>query len=40
MNFNNLVGFDGNKELLPKDFDTFDSEFRLRQLFLHLSNFA
>ena len=40
MNFNNFVGFDGNKELLPNDFDTFDSELKLRQLFLHLCNFV
>ncbi|KAB7881932.1 hypothetical protein [Poseidonibacter ostreae] len=40
MNYNDFVGFDGNKELLSKDFDTFDSEFKLRQLFLHLSNFV
>ena len=40
MNYNNFVGFDDNKELLPKGFDTFDSEFKLRQLFLHLSNFV
>ncbi len=40
MDFNNFVGFDGNKELLTKDFDTFDSKFKLRQLFLHLSNFV
>ena len=40
MDFNNFVGFDGNKELLPNGFDTFDSEVKLRQLFLHLSNFV
>ena len=40
MNYNNFVGFNGDKELLTKDFDTFDSEFKLRQLFLHLSNFV
>ena len=40
MDFNNFVGFDGKKELLPNGFDTFDSEVKLRQLFLHLSNFV
>lgn len=40
MDFNNFVGFHGNKELLPNGFDTFDSEVKLRQLFLHLSNFV
>lgn len=35
---NNFIGFDGNKEYLPKDFDEFNSAFRLRQLFLNLSN--
>lgn len=33
-----FLGFDNNKELLPNDFDTFNSKFRLRQLFLNLSN--
>lgn len=40
MNYNDFVGFDGNKELLAKGFDTFDSQIKLRQLFLHLSNFV
>ncbi|WP_122894107.1 hypothetical protein [Arcobacter peruensis] len=40
MDFTNFVGFDGKKELLPCGFDTFDSEVKLRQLFLHLSNFV
>ena len=40
MNDNDFVGFDGNKELLAKGFDTFNSELKLRQLFLHLSNFV
>lgn len=35
---NNFIGFDENKEYLPKDFDEFNSAFRLRQLFLNLSN--
>jgi hypothetical protein len=35
---NNLIGFDGNKEFLPKDFDEFNSITKLRQLFLNLSN--
>ncbi|CAM3594585.1 hypothetical protein [Arcobacter aquimarinus] len=35
---NNLIGFLGNKEFLPKDFDEFNSTNRLRQLFLSLSN--
>lgn len=32
------VGFDNNREYLPKDFDTFNSKNKLRQLFLNLSN--
>jgi hypothetical protein len=35
---NNFIGFDENKEYLPKDFDEFNSIIRLRQLFLNLSN--
>ena len=35
---NNLIGFDKDKEFLPKDFDEFNSVRRLRQLFLNLSN--
>jgi len=35
---NNLIGFNQNKEFLPKDFDEFNSITRLRQLFLNLSN--
>ena len=35
---NNLIGFDGNKEFLPNDFDEFNSITKLRQLFLNLSN--
>ena len=35
---NNFIGFDENKEFLPKDFDEFNSTIRLRQLFLNLSN--
>ena len=35
---NNFIGFDETKEYLPKDFDEFNSIFRLRQLFLNLSN--
>lgn len=35
---NNFIGFDETKEYLPKDFDEFNSIFRLRQLFLSLSN--
>lgn len=35
---NNLIGFDGSNEFLPKDFDEFNSIRRLRQLFLNLSN--
>jgi hypothetical protein len=35
---NNFIGFDENKEYLPKDFDEFNSIVRLRQLFLNLSN--
>lgn len=35
---NNFIGFDENKEFLPKDFDEFNSTKRLRQLFLNLSN--
>jgi hypothetical protein len=40
MNYNDFVGFNEDKELLAKGFDTFDSELKLRQLFLHLSNFV
>lgn len=36
--YDNFVGFDGNNEYLPKDFDTFNSTVKLRQLFLNLSN--
>ena len=35
---NNFIGFNENKEFLPKDFDEFNSTIRLRQLFLNLSN--
>lgn len=35
-----FVGFDNNKEFLPKGFDSFNSQFRLRQLFLNLSNYV
>jgi hypothetical protein len=35
---NNLIGFEENKEFLPKDFDEFNSTIKLRQLFLNLSN--
>lgn len=35
-----FLGFDNNKEFLPKDFDTFNSQSKLRQLFLNLSNHA
>lgn len=35
---NDFVGFDNDKELLPKGFDTFNSTIKLRQLFLNLSN--
>ncbi|MGM0518890.1 MAG: hypothetical protein ACQERD_04510 [Campylobacterota bacterium] len=35
---NDFVGFDNNREFLPKDFDKFNSKYRLRQLFLSLSN--
>lgn len=28
-----LIGFKNNSEFLPKDFDTFDSKQKLRQLF-------
>ena len=35
-----FLGFDNNKEFLPKDFDSFNSKYRLRQLFLNLSNYA
>lgn len=34
----NFLGFIGNTEFLPKDFDQFTSIKRLRQLFLVLSN--
>ncbi len=34
----NLIGFSQEKEFLPKDFDEFNSQVRLRQLFLNLSN--
>jgi hypothetical protein len=33
-----LIGFKNNSEFLPKDFDTFDSKQKLRQLFLYMSN--
>ena len=35
---NNFIGFDENKEYLPKDFDEFNSIPKLRQLFLNLIN--
>ena len=35
---NDFVGFDNNKEFLPKGFDKFNSKYRLRHLFLSLSN--
>ncbi|RBQ28119.1 hypothetical protein [Aliarcobacter vitoriensis] len=35
---NNFIGFSNNLEYLPKDFDEFNSIYRLRQLFLGLSN--
>lgn len=35
---NDFLGFIGNTEFLPKDFDQFTSTKRLRQLFLVLSN--
>jgi hypothetical protein len=38
MSYSNILGFDNNQEFLPNDFDTFDSQVKLRQLFLHLSN--
>lgn len=34
----NLIGFSCKEEFLPKDFDEFNSQIRLRQLFLNLSN--
>lgn len=34
----NFIGFSKNIEYLPKDFDEFNSKYRLRQLFLSLSN--
>ena len=34
----NLIGFSCEKEFLPKDFDEFNSQIRLRQMFLNLSN--
>ena len=36
--FEDFLGFDKNNEYLPKDFDTFNSKIKLRQLFLNLSN--
>ena len=36
--YEDFLGFDGNKEFLPKDFDTFNSNTKLKQLFLNLSN--
>lgn len=36
--FEDFLGFDGKNEYLPKDFDTFNSKVKLRQLFLNLSN--
>ncbi len=33
-----FLGFDNEKEFLPKDFDKFNSKYRLRHLFLSLSN--
>lgn len=38
MMFNNILGFDGNKEFLPKDFDEFDTKEKHRKLFLNLIN--
>ncbi len=39
MNTNmNFIGFDGDREFLCKDFDTFNSKVKLRQMFLNLSN--
>ncbi|MBL3519048.1 hypothetical protein H0A43_00990 [Arcobacter lanthieri] len=35
---NTFIGFSSNIEYLPKDFDEFNSIYRLRQLFLGLSN--
>ncbi|AXH15707.1 hypothetical protein CP985_05110 [Malaciobacter mytili LMG 24559] len=34
----NFLGFIDSNEFLPEDFDQFNSSFRLRQLFLNLSN--
>lgn len=34
----NLIGFYQDKEFLPDDFDEFNSQIRLRQMFLNLSN--
>lgn len=34
----NFIGFSKSVEYLPKDFDEFNSKYRLRQLFLSLSN--
>lgn len=36
---NDFIGFSNNIEYLPKDFDQFNSKYRLRQLFLYLSNY-
>jgi len=35
---NSFIGFSSNIEYLPKAFDEFNSIYRLRQLFLGLSN--
>lgn len=35
-----FLGFDNNKEFLPKGFDSFNSIYTLRQLFLNLSNYV
>lgn len=36
----NFLGFEDKIEFLPKGFDTFNSEKRLRQLFLNLTNYV
>ena len=36
--YEDFIGFDKDKEFLPKDFDTFNSQIKHRQLFLNLSN--
>ncbi len=35
---NTLIGFDGEYEFLPRNFDTFDSKKKLRHLFLYMSS--